>query len=150
MKNIPDMFAESLEDEEIQDAACARLTNNKKCTKYIVIFIRKIFATPEMTCRCGQAGLVRRLVLNCQKCYWYTLPKPAAGVLNVTYQPVLMSPVCSLLPTCLFYCHLPFPITLVCLYYSRLPVPIPPSPMHSIAVYKSLLTHSKGQAHDSF
>ena len=60
MKNIPDMFAESLEDEEIQDAACARLTNNKKCTKYIVILIRKIFATPEMTCRCGQAGLVKK------------------------------------------------------------------------------------------
>ena len=42
MKNIPDMFAESLEDEEIQDAACARLTNNKKCTKYILLFIHKI------------------------------------------------------------------------------------------------------------
>ena len=42
MKNIPDMFAESLEDEEIQDAACARLTNNKNCTKYILLFIHKI------------------------------------------------------------------------------------------------------------
>ena len=42
MKNIPDMFTESSEDEEIQDTACARLTNNKKCTKYILMFIHKI------------------------------------------------------------------------------------------------------------
>ena len=110
------------------------------------------FATSEMTCKCEQAGLVKKTccTLNCQKCYWYTLSKPASGVPNVTYQPVLLSPVCSLIPTCLYYSHLPVPIPLVCLYYSHLPVPMPPSPMHSIAVYKSLLTHCKDQAYDSF